>query len=166
MVKVWASWSWRRARKSCLLCVRSCVTLDISLSFSICKMRMIRKLILQGSCEHERRQYSKAEGAGRDDSMLASVALSRTCLPGTRAEPDDGSVLWANPLPLSTSSLVPVTSAPWICESRLYLPSLGVSHFTAGQSPAGKVHVFAKSRSYRNVWAAGGKMVLLSEPHR
>ena len=28
----------------------------------------------------------KGRGAGRDDSMLASVALSQTCLLGTRAE--------------------------------------------------------------------------------
>lgn len=46
------------------------------------------------------------------------------------------------------------------------MPSPEGSHFTAGQTPACKVHVFAKSCSYRNVWAAGGKMVLLWEPHK
>lgn len=51
-------------------------------------------------------------------------------------------------------------------ESWLCLPLPQGSHFTAGQTPAGTAHVFAKSHSYRNVWAAGGKMVLLSEPHR
>lgn len=46
----------------------------------------------------------------------------------------------------------------WLC-----LPSPEISHFTAGRTPACKVHVFAKSRGYRNVSIAGGKTALLSQ---